>query len=782
MSKIIKLSVHQLVDFLLRKGDIDDRIYNSETMEEGSKIHRNFQSKQKDNYLSEIDLKTSIKYGFYEIILHGRADGVILEDPVVIDEIKSTNSALIDFNDKNEEWHLGQAECYAYMYSKIHNLKRINIRLTYISQNNRKHFAKLFEYNFNELEIKILHLIERYIDFYEIIEEKKKVKENSIKSLVFPFSLRKGQSEIIKVSEESIIDENCRFIEASTGLGKTISVIFGALKGSLKAKTDKLFFLCAKNSGFKSANDCLNKLRENGLSITSCEIIAKEKMCLNKNHGCLPECNPDVCPFAMDYYTKLSNVFKKIICENDCFNSERIKEIADQYGMCPFELSLDISLYCDFITCDYNYVFNPISYLKRFFDELDYKYSKYLMIDEAHNLLDRSRDMFSTSISYKGYKKAKKDYEKIKTKSMKETLKILDEDFELFNKFQSDSENLVLETIDQNFIEHLQKFKISFQEYQKKHPKFKIKYSKEFSLDVHKFLTIYEFLDDNYRIYFNRDAIDNFSIVFKCIDASRYLKDRIDNCEGTVLFSGTLTPIDYYKRILLGSDEYDSIELISPFEKSNLEILVNSNISTKYKDRINTLDDVIENINSFVSYKKGNYIIYVPSFEYLRLLKFRLSNSRFKVIYQDELMSNDDKSNFLNMFKPNPSETTIGICVLGGSFSEGIDLVADRLIGVVIVGVGLPSVNFDNNLIKEYYSNNGLDGYTFAYVNPGINKVMQAVGRLIRGENDRGVALLIDERYSYKTYKFLFDEKWGNHKFINSNDSLLKELNSFYKE
>ncbi len=782
MSIIIKLSVHQLVDFLLRKGDIDDRIFNSDTMEEGSKIHRNFQRKQNENYLSEVDLKTTIKIGIYEVILHGRADGVILDKTVTIDEIKSTNSTLFEFNDLNEEWHLGQAECYAYMYAKIHNLDEINIRLTYLSQNNRKQLFKYFEYKFDDLEIKIFTLISRYIDFYEIINDKKKTKEKSIKTLVFPFSLRKGQSEIIKKSEEAILNKDCNFIEASTGLGKTISVIFGALKGSIKSKTDKLFFLCAKNSGFKSANDCLEKLRDNGLRILSCEIIAKEKMCACKNHGCLPECNPDVCPFARDYYTKLSKLFSKIILENDNFTSERIKQIALENSMCPFELSLDISLYCDFIICDYNYVFNPISYLKRFFDELDYKYSKFLMIDEAHNLVDRSRDMFSTSLSYRNYLVAKKDYSKIKTKAFKQVMNKLDEDFELFNQFQVDENNLLLETIDEKFISHLNEFKTILKNYQQKHPKFKIKWSKEFSLEVHKFLTIYDFLDDNYRIYFNRDTADNFNIVFKCIDASRYLKDRIDNCEGTILFSGTLTPVNYYKKMILGSEEYDSIELISPFERNNLKVLVNSKISTKYKDRLNTLDSVMKNIDDFISYKNGNYIVYVPSFEYLRLLKVRYKNNDINIIYQNETMNNDEKINFLNQFIENPVKTTLGVCVLGGSFGEGIDLVSDRLIGVVIVGVGLPSVNFENNLIKDYYSNNGLDGYTFAYVNPGINKVMQAVGRLIRSENDRGVALLIDERYCYKTYSFLFNTNWQNYKFIKSSYELQKELNSFYKE
>ena len=782
MPILLKLSVHQMVDFLLRQGDIDDRIFNSETMEEGTKIHRSFQLKQKNNYISEVDLKTTIKYGIYDVILHGRADGVILENPITIDEIKSTNSSLLEFNDQNEEWHLGQAECYAYMYAKIHNLKRINIRLTYISQRNKKCLYKFFEYTFDELEIKIIDLISRYISFYEIIEEKKKEKEISIKSLVFPFSLRKGQSEIIKTSEKTIIDRKCRFIEASTGLGKTISVIFGALKGSLKAKTDKLFFLCAKNSGFKSANDCLNELRKSGLKITSCEIIAKEKMCSNKNHGCLPECNPDVCPFAKDYYTKLNVVFTKILNEYDNFDSDTILKIANINKICPFELSLDISSYCDFIICDYNYVFHPISYLKRFFDGVDYKYSKFLMIDEAHNLIDRSRDMFSTSLSYKSYLKAKKDYEKVKTKSLINIINKLDNDFKLFDNFQCETENLLLETIDQSFINHLEKFKNETKDYQKKHPKFKLRWSKDFSLDVHKFLTIYEFLDDNYRIYFNRETLDDFTIFLKCIDASRYIQNKIESCDGTILFSGTLTPIDYYKKSLFTNGEYESIELTSPFEDCNLKVLINAEISIKYKDRLETLDLVIKNINTFITRKVGNYIVYVPSFEYLRLIRNKYRNSKINMFFQDELMGNNEKTEFLTKFKPNPTISTVGICVLGGSFGEGIDLVADRLIGVAIVGVGLPSISFDNNLIKDYYSNIGLDGYTFAYVNPGINKIMQAVGRVIRSENDRGIALLIDERYSYKAYSYLFQNNWKNHKFIKSIDSLEKEIDSFYKD
>lgn len=784
MSQIkLNLSVHQLVDFLLRKGDIDDRVFNNETMQEGSKIHHNFQRKQDSNYLSEINLQTTIKHNNYDIFLHGRADGVILSSPIVIDEIKTTNSVLEDFFDKNESWHLGQAECYAYIYAKNNNLNKIGVRLTYISQNNDKHFFKYYYYDLASLENIINDYIERYLYFFNVIEESNLNKRKSIKSLVFPFSLRKGQSEIIKLSQNSIENEDCQFVEASTGLGKTISILFGALKGSIKNNVDKMFFLCAKNSGFKSAKDALNELRLEGLKIKSCEIIGKEKVCFVKNLGYGPECNPEFCPYARDYYSKLNEIIAELFINNDDFTNEKILSIAREYEVCPFELSLDLSTYCDLIIADYNYVFHPISYLKRFFDELDYKYSKFLMIDEAHNIVDRSRAMYSASISYASFIRAKKDFVKVKNKSLKKLINFLDDDFDLFNKIECNDNNVIFEVIDQTFIAHLNNFCQTLSEYKKKHPKFKTLFSNDFSLNAYTFLKIYDLLGENYKIYFNKNEEDIFKIVLKCIDASPYIKDRINDSNGAIFFSGTLTPIDYYEKAILGEDTYQSKNFASPFEKNHLLLLVNNKISTKYKDRLFTIGKVIENIEIFISAKIGNYIIYVPSFEYLNLLKERLNqDNSINYIFQNANMDNGEKIAFLENFKANPEKTTVGICVLGGSFSEGVDLVADRLIGVVIVGVGLPSVNFENNLIKDYYNYNNIDGFTFAYVNPGINKIMQAVGRLIRSETDRGVALLIDERYSHKTYRFLFENIWKNYKIVKSNKNLENELISFYKD
>lgn len=776
MYRKISLSVHQMVDFLLRKGDIDDRIFNNETMEEGSEIHRNYQQKQGPSYLSEVDLKTTIIYQDYEINLHGRADGIILGDKVTVDEIKSTNDRIEDFNEKNEAWHLGQVECYAYMYCKANNIKEISISLTYISQINHKVLKKIFEYNYNMLESKINDYIERYFDFYSLVQNKIYEKNKSIKKLVFPFSLRKGQSQIIKYSEDSVLNKDFRFLQASTGLGKTISVIFGVLKGSAKVSTDKIFFLAAKNSGFQSASDTLNILRDSGLKISSIELLAKEKMCLNKKHNC----NPDDCPFARDYYDKRNRVLLSCIVDRYDFSSDYIIKIGQENFMCPFELSLDLSLLVDFIIMDYNYLFNPISYLRRFFDVPESTYNNYLIVDEAHNLVDRSRDMYSASISLLNFKKAKNSFKDIKSKPLKNIISKLSEDFSLFNKFEMDNNYVLLEKLDDDFVEHLKRYQDIFRKYQKDHPKYKNMDCKDFGLEVFKFLTIFEYNDDCYRIFVKK-IDDDFLINLFCVDASRYLYSLLSKLNGGIFFSGTLLPIDYYEKALFGTSTFNSLSVESPFNKKNLMVLYNKNISIRFKDREKTIKDVIDCINTFISSKIGNYIVYTPSFVYLKMVENIYKNKDINVIYQTDEMSNSDKINFLKQFKNNPKKTTLGFCVLGGSFSEGIDLVDDRLIGIIVIGVGLPSISFENNLISDYYDNNGLNGFTFAYTNPGINKVMQAVGRLIRSETDRGIALLIDDRYSHSNYNELFKDIWQNNKKISSLSNIKTEIDSFYK-
>lgn len=776
MRKRVNISVHQLVDFLLRKGDIDDRVFNNETMQEGSALHAKYQASKTNFYRSEVDLSHEFIIDEYDVKLHGRADGVSLEEIPVIEEIKTTNSDLEEFNEKHQEWHLGQAECYAYLYCLQNDIDKIGIRLVYIRQNNtKKTLFKYFLYKFDELKYKVDNYLHDYLNFTKTLEENKEKRNKSIKKLEFPFDFREGQEELINFSKATLESNMSTFIEASTGIGKTLAINYGVLKGSLRTKTDKFVFLCAKNSGFRSASNCLDILRNNGLFLSSVEIISKEKMCVNKNHNC----NPEDCPFAKNYYDKVHNILKNLFRDEYEFSSEKIKKMALENEICPFEFSLDISNYVDYLIMDYNYVFNPISYLKRLFDTQDYDFKTFLMIDEAHNMIDRSREMYTTSISYKEFLKAKESFTKIKSKPIKDIIEILDDDFNLFNNFEMEEENLALETLDEDFLTHILKYENVYKQYLINHPKYKNTECKEFNLEIHKFLKINDFYNENFKYYIKKHD-DNFEIYIKCLDASSFIRNRLNECSGAIFFSGTLSPIDYFEQSIIGDNVYQHLHVNSNYSDENLKILINNRISTKYKDRDTTMDEVIDYINTFISNKLGNYLIYLPSFQYLNKLKEKYHNDDINLLFQEEEMDNLAKQEFINSFKPNPSITTVGFCVIGGSFSEGIDLVDDRLIGILIVGVGLPSISFENNLIKDYYDSIGLDGFIYAYVNPGINKIMQAVGRLIRSENDRGIATLIDSRYLNKTYKVLFDE-WKNNKLIKNKQDFIKELNSFYK-
>ena len=288
--------------------------------------------------------------------------------------------------------------------------------------------------------------------------------------------------------------------------------------------------------------------------------------------------------------------------------------------------------------------------------------------------------------------------------------------------------------------------------------------------------------NDNYYRIFIKKLDNEFSINLYCVDASKHLLSILSKLNGGMFFSGTFLPMAYYEKALFGLTTFNSLSVESPFDKKNLMVLCNNNVSIRFKDRENTIFDVINNINTFISSKVGNYIVYTPSFVYLKMIENIYKNNDVDVIFQTDEMSNTDKINFLKKFKSNPKRTTLGFCVLGGSFSEGIDLVDDRLIGIVVIGVGLPSMSFENDLISNYYDNNGLNGFTFAYINPGINKVMQAVGRLIRSDTDCGVALLIDDRYTHKNYSELFKNVWQNNKRVSSLSMMRNEIDSFYRK
>ena len=781
----LSLSVHQIVDFLFRSGDIDDRIYNTSSMLEGTRLHKFYQDRQGNNYLKEYYLKYIFYVDDYELIVDGRSDGIILGPIVTIEEIKTTIDDLDHFFKENEMWHLAQAEFYAYIYAKNNNLNKINVSLMYFSQNKKDRLKKLYNYDFDILEQKIYCYLNDYLSYQKTFLIKESLRDESLKNLSFPFPfIRNGQNELIESTIECVLNHTSNFVEASTGIGKTISTLYGSLCLMKDKRIDKIFYSTPKNSGFLSAINALNIFKNKDVRLTSVEIIAKDKACLNKKR--IGKCNPDECKFTIGYYDKLKEVIKEIVLNNDIIDANLIKKYALKYTMCPFELSLDLSLLADVIISDYNYLFDPISQLKRYFESPDKQYKMIALIDEAHNMVNRSVDMFSSILSSSSFFKALTDLKKIRNKQIMKIYNSLEEYFNYYLEFDfSEQKEFILDSLNIDFVLRLKKYNEEIKKYRLKHKKFKSENVDNFNRDLYRFLLIYDYYikyKDQYKLFIRSEKEDEITLNMMCLDASKFIVSSLNHFEGSIFFSATLSPIDYYINLIVNNNNnVKTLSLPSPFKKENFKVLVDNSTSFIYKDRLLTIDKIRDYILTFSKKRKGNYMVFCPSYKYLETLKLVLKDDDLNIIYQEKNMTNVSKDLFLSEFKEKVNKTTVGVVVLGGIFSEGIDLVGDRLNGVIILGIGLPSISFENELKKEYYNSLSYNGFEYAYINVGINKITQALGRLIRSENDKGIALLIDYRYKNKTYIPLFNDKWSNHKVIKNKYELEDELDKFYK-
>ena len=778
MEKSLTLSVHQLVDFLLRTGDIDNRVFNRSSMSEGTKVHANYQAKQGSDYISEYPLLHRFVVEGVDITLQGRADGIIKRKngEYIIDEIKSTVEDLKIFRDDNFDWHIGQAKCYALLFALEQSLDSISVRLTYIKQGKEKE-KRIEEYFFLTVELEqfVHSLMEDYLDFYNIVFRHIEAKNKSIEGLSFPFKeYRAGQRELAKYCYAVAKNGGRFYSEAPTGIGKTMSTLYPFIKASTLDEETKIFYLTAKTPGKESAYNAINILKDNGLICNDIVITAKDKICFCKGKAC----NPDECPFAKGYYNKIQAVLKYTLANYSTFDAETIIRIARENEICPFEYELDLSLFSDIIICDYNYMFDPISYMKRYFDE---DASHHLaLVDEAHNLIDRSRDMYSATISHKKYLEAKKSVRHSKHVKLKRALskvtKLLKDGLE----GREEGEH-ILDHFPEEVYNVFNYFLETCQDINKNEHKEMTKELLDFYLDVNEFIRLSDYYCDKYILYLkvHEGLLD---IHLFCLDASSFIAKTMKKVKGTVLFSATLQPIEYYIDTL-GGDKKEDPRLIlpSPFPIDNLKILVAPKVSVKYKNREKSYEEVGEYINSFIKNKVGNYFIYSPSYEYMeRLLSFvDLKDTEYYV--QNKDMSEEEREAFLLNFKPSPEKTTLGFLVIGGAFSEGIDLVSDRLIGAVIIGIGMPRINFESDQIAQYYKNQDLPGHDYAYLNPGMNKIMQAVGRVIRSEEDRGAVLLVDERYMNRQYRDLYREEWKNYEVVLSPQEVEDTLKEFYK-
>jgi DNA excision repair protein ERCC-2 len=755
MDKIlIKESVRNLVEFCLKKGDIDNRFSGSARATEGIRAHQKLQEDNEKiykNYEKEVYLAHEFEMNKSLINIEGRADGIIVEEnKIIIEEIKSTYKNFAYIDDSNEV-HWAQAKVYAFIYGKQNKLKEVYIRLSYmqLETNEIKSFEKGF--SIENLEKFTLGLLQEYEDFSILIFNQKKIRNDSIKVLKFPFErYREGQRRLINISYQTIKEKEMLFVQAPTGIGKTISTIFPSVKALCEGIGNRIIYLTAKTINKEVAEETFERLRQGGLRFKSIIITAKEKVCTNN----VFDCNPEKCIYAKEYYGKVKAVIPYIIENEERISSEILQKYAEKYKICPFELSLDLSIYCDGIISDYNYIFDPRVSLGRVLDSK----GNIVLIDEAHNLIDRSRNMYSSSLSKSQVLKCKK-LTKGKLNKLHSVLgKINDYFIDLRNECDhKDVEWFYEEEAPRELGKYLQLYLRESEEILVRGNKFEgYEDILQLYFDINAFVSTMQLYDENYKTCIEKE-IQELKVTLYCVNPSKNLKEYLGRCYSVIFFSATISPIKYYVNMLGGYDETYRLKIPSPFKKENLKVYI-SPINIRYTYRQKTLQSVKNKICNFIKDQVGNYIIFSPSYAYMDLLYNDMINSNlenFELIKQEPNMSEDEKSKFLKRFKS--SNNLLMFCVLGGMFSEGIDLPGEQLIGSVIIGVGYPMIDMKNEVIKDFYKENG---YDYAYVFPGINKVQQAVGRVIRTETDIGRILLIDDRYITSKYNVLLPNEW----------------------
>ncbi len=773
MSIEIKVSVRNLVEFVLRSGDIDNSYMSMSRALDGTKAHQKVQGSYGHEYKREVTLRHNVYYDDFTIQIEGRADGIFTyPDQIIIDEIKSTTKDLKDIEEDYNDIHWGQVKCYGYIYGLQNNLENINLQLTYfhIETEEKKTFIKIF--TLEELEKFFLFLTDKYIEWASVTFYWGETRDTSIKSLPFPFNnYRKGQRELAVATYKTIEEKKKLFAQAPTGIGKTMSTLFPSIKSIGEGLSSKIFYLTAKTITREVPIASMEMMIDRGLKCKTIVITAKEKICLNDE----VKCNPKDCEYAKGHFDRVNAAIMDIFENEDLISRDVAIFYAKKHRVCPVEFVLDVSLWADVIICDYNYVFDPQVYLRRFFESGG---NYVFLIDEAHNLVDRSREMFSAEItkaSFQGLRDVfKEDYPKIYkslnkiTSLMNKIVKDLDVHMEYYQREEITDLYYPIKKLITLLDPWLVEEKTN-EEYE---------HVLELYFNLLTFMKIADFYDSHYVTYI-KEYYEDIILKLYCVDSSYLLREALDRGRSSIFFSATLTPLDYHMDLLGGGKEDYNIKLSSPFPRENLCLLVENRVSTRYKDRENTYLDIVEYIGKFISAKKGNYFVFFPSYAYMTAVYELLLEREvdLNIIIQDSKMSEVEREEFLMKFN---EENIIAFAVMGGIFSEGIDLAGEKLIGAIIVGVGLPQICFERNIIKDYFDHNMGEGFEYSYVYPGMNKVLQAAGRVIRSPEDRGAILLIDDRYGTNKYKSLFPKEWLGFKHIRNDMEMKRILERFW--
>ena len=835
----IRLAVRQLVEFLLQTGDIDSRFAGFDRANEGARIHRKLQKQAGEGYQPEVFLSGSREVDGIRCTVEGRADGIFTdsEGRTVIDEIKTTGVPSGEISAELNFCHWAQGMVYASLYAAQQDLPEAAVRLTYYQIDDDKIFYFTRYFSSDELEDFFLGLLRQYAPWARRQLDWDAARAASLQAMRFPYaSYRPGQRALAgevyracKTGREAGKGGFRLFCQAPTGTGKTMSALFPSLKAMGEGTGEKLFYFTARTTARAAAEDAVVLLRQAnpGLVFRSVTLTAKEKVCLAKNEAGRPVCMPEACPYARGYYDRRKEALAALLDGGGQLDRPAIEAAARQFTVCPFELGLDLSDWADLVIGDYNYLFDPTVHLRRFFELAG---DWIFLIDEAHNLPDRAREMYSASFAKSSIAEAKRallrgknalkghllraDRELLvlrravealaprrRTEAGPESVPASEppqaEQLGFFDQPPAAKKTAPSPALPEPL--YAQDGTVFFRELPPAvvRPLYSLLPPLQDWLEHNpddpaheQLLDLYFSLHDLLR---TADRYDEHSVTqltargseltirLLCLDPSAFVDESLACGRTSVLFSATLIPPAYYKKVL-GCGGARAVALESPFPPGNLGLYCLPGISTRYRHREASVGPISDALAALAQSKVRNYLAFFPSYAYLRQVwaDFTARYPGIRTIAQESGLDEAGRAAFLARFAPDPAETLLGFGVLGGVFGEGVDLVGSRLIGCAIVGVGLPQVSPRQEMLRRYFDEKDGSGFDCAYRFPGMNKVLQAAGRVIRTEHDRGVVLLLDDRFAQEGYRRLFPWHWAHLQYLPGTDALKQALQTFW--
>ncbi|MVP01636.1 ATP-dependent DNA helicase [Paenibacillus lutrae] len=825
MSDLIKISVRALVEYAYRSGSIETGFRTATALTEGTKAHQKVQQTYGEQDQKEVFLQMEIPYGEMVFVLEGRCDGLLFDgNEITIDEIKSSGGDPHLIEENRYPVHWAQAYCYAYMYAKQEGLGQIRVQLSYVQVGTDEKQQYVRVLSLEELEAAVLEAVRRYAPYADMQLRNRRNRDLSIKELAFPYkAYREGQRKFAGAVYQTIAEERKLFANAPTGTGKTISTLFPSVKAIGEGLLQRIFYLTAKTLTRTAAEDAFALMNAKGLQMKVVTLTAKDKICFREEGLCSQES----CEFAEGYYDRVNGAILDMLQHETQMNRTVIETYARKHKVCPFEFSLDAAYAADAVICDYNYIFDPKVFLKRMPEEL--KKQTVLLIDEAHNLVDRGREMFSAELTKAPFLQLRREF-KERSPGVAGAAKAVNDYFIAFRKARGEQRSAVLKELPEELLPLLEAF-VQHAERELAAPSGVG--DSELLLDMfftaQRFLRTAKYYDDKFVTLAELQKND-VRLKLMCLDPSLLLAHMGRGFRSHIYFSATLSPFSYYMDMLGGGEDDYTIAIPWPFRQEQLDVWIEP-LSTRYKDREKSLEPIVGMLNRLLRDKPGNYLVFFPSYDYMREVAALFSSPYAEAVRHEEssvrpeasppdkppdatwdrdiapnvtepsgaslpqleeekepgsgdplqkqcrsqilrlapdmdmlvqepFMSEEMRESFLSAFQEDSPRTLIGFAVMGGIFSEGIDLRGERLTGVVVVGVGLPQIGPERDRIKEHFDLEGRSGFDYAYVFPGMNKVMQAGGRLIRTENDYGTLVLVDDRFLQKRYQALLPPEW----------------------